>query len=171
MLAATAGLRSLPFRKLGITLSGEATLGPKAAFANYDLYAFKPPWILGVVICKIKGLLLLCQGIKAIAHAWPIQVMHPEMLGIWGTHQQAKAIKKRKSRHMFDHFSGREGVICTFEVARHVVEQEETLDVAIYFGPKDVDCMIDLHKECRCVEISVAIFSRLEHNASLSVVM
>ena len=127
--------------------------------------------ILGVVICKIKKLSLLCQRIKAIVHVWPIQVMRPETLGIWGTHQQAKAIKKRKNRHMFDHFSGREGVNCTFEVARHVVKQEETLHMAIYFGPKDVNRTIDLHKECRHIEISVAIFSRLEHNASLSVVM
>jgi hypothetical protein len=98
--------------------------------------------------------------------------MRPETLGIWGGRgiSTRESDQEEKNRRTFDHFSGREGVICTFEVAGCVVEHEETLRVAIYFGPKDVDRTIDLRKERRPIKISVAIFFRLEHDTSLSVV-
>ena len=163
VLAATAGQHSLPFRRLKVALSREATLGPKAAFANNNFHPLKPPRILGVVICKIKWLPLSCQGIEAIAHAWPIRMMCPKTLGFWGASTRENDWGKKKGR-TFDHFSGRDGIICTFQMTGCIVKHEQALRAAICLGHEDVDCTIDLCKGCCCIEIPIAIFSGLEHN-------
>ena len=72
-------------RTLGAsTLDREASLGPKAALMDDLFHTLEPPWIIGVVSRKIKRLSLPCQGVDAIAHAWPLWVVHPEMLQILG---------------------------------------------------------------------------------------
>ena len=75
----------LSLRTFGASaLDRKAALGPKATLADNLLHALEPPWIIGVVVWKIKGLSLICQGIDAIAHAWPLRVVRPETLGISG---------------------------------------------------------------------------------------
>jgi hypothetical protein len=80
MAAATA---DMPPRTLGAsTLDGETSLRPKPALADNVLHTLEPPRIFGVVIWEVKRLAGSCQGVDAIAHAWPIWVVRPETLGI-----------------------------------------------------------------------------------------
>jgi hypothetical protein len=76
MMTAAAGL---PLRALDASaLDGETALGPKATLTDDLLHTLKPPRINGVVIWKIKQLSVSYQGIDAIAHAWPVWVVHLE---------------------------------------------------------------------------------------------
>ena len=82
MATTTTGLS---LRTLGASaLNRMATLRPKATLMDNLLHALEPPWIIGMVVWKIKGLSLICQGIDAIANVWPLRVMRPETLGILG---------------------------------------------------------------------------------------
>jgi hypothetical protein len=84
MPTAASGL-SLTCGTLGArAFDREASLGPKSALADDLFHALEPPWIRGVIIWKIKRLPHSRQGIDAIAHAWPLWVVHPEALGILG---------------------------------------------------------------------------------------
>jgi len=96
MAAATMGWS---IRTLGpSTLDRKAPLGPKAALTDDLFHAFESPRIIGMIIWKIERLLLSCQGIYAITHAWPLQVVHSEMLGIlWDINN--KVAKKERNTH------------------------------------------------------------------------
>jgi len=81
-----AAATGLSLRTLGARALGrEAPLGPKAMLTDDLFHSLKPPQINGVVIREIKQLSGTCQGIDAIAHAWPLQVVHSEVLWILGT--------------------------------------------------------------------------------------
>jgi hypothetical protein len=83
MPTATTGL-SLTCRTLGASALGrEASLRPKAVLTDDTFHALEPPRIRGVIIWKVKGLLLAHQGVDAITHAWPLRVVRPETLGIY----------------------------------------------------------------------------------------
>ena len=69
MPTATTGL-SLTCRMLGASALGrEARLRPKAMLMDDTFHALEPPQIRGVIIWKVKGLSLACQGVDAITHA------------------------------------------------------------------------------------------------------
>ena len=146
-------------------LSRETPLGPQATLADDALYPLEPPWIMGVVIRKIEQLLHACQGIEVIAHAWPVRVKCPEAFGILRVHQWC--VNEKKKLCTFDHLPGRDGIICTFLVTRCVIEHEKALDKAICFGLEDVNCTIYLCDEILCIEVSILVLPRFEHNTGL----
>jgi len=81
-----AAATGLSLRTLGArALSREALFGPKTTLADDLFHPLKPSQIIGVVIWEIERLLGTCQGIDAIAHAWPLWVVCPEVLWILGT--------------------------------------------------------------------------------------
>ena len=93
VLAATAG------RFIGMleasTFDREAFHRPKATLADYLFHAFELPQIFGMVI---KWLSLPCQGIDAITHVWPLQLMCLVMLWILEDIRNTKT-KKKKEKH------------------------------------------------------------------------
>jgi hypothetical protein len=166
MVTAAAGLS---LRTLGASaLDGEASLGPKATLVNNMFHALEPPQIIGVIIWKVKGLSTSCQGIDAIAHAWPLWVVRPETLWIWGTLIRQKQNIKKKTIRTFDHLVGRDGIKSTLQVTGCIIEQEKALGKAVCLEFKDVDCAIDLGDKFRRIEVSVTVLPWFEHNAGLS---
>ena len=78
---------NLLFGILAVAVGREIALGPKAALANNVFYPLEPSQILRMVIRKIKRLSLPSLEIEAIVHVWPIQVMRPNVLGIFKAYQ------------------------------------------------------------------------------------
>ncbi len=87
----------LSLRTLAAALSREASIRPEATLTDNVLHSLEPPWIMGVVIWKVKWLLLTGQWIDAIVHVWPIWVAHPQVLGISTLIRQKRFKNKIKS--------------------------------------------------------------------------
>jgi len=159
---------SLSLRTLGAsTLDRKVTVGPKAALADYLFHSLEPPQITRVVIWKIERLPPPCQGVDAVAHAGPIQVVRPVALGILEGIDKIKKTFEEPKKRTFDHLGGRDSIRSTLHVAGCVVEQEEAEGKAICLALKDVDRSINLCDEFLGIEVSVAIFPRFEHDAGL----
>ena len=77
-----------------------------------------------MTICSdIKRLWLPCQGINAVAHAWPFRLVCPETLRILrDINEIKKTYRKKKMRRTFDHLGGRDGIIGTLLVAGCIIE-------------------------------------------------